>query len=143
MKKAQYTGIIQPVIGVSAHMGAALRHQHPLSLLRQSPGTHSAGIARAHDYCIISLRQGDPTFLLKFKFFAAPDFPVPPDKSSCRTGLTLELNRRIRTESMVKSPERLLKHRVTTVYHTFGIKKMKKHLNFYAASSPISAALRS
>ena len=37
----QNSGVVQAVIGVAAHVGAALQHQHPLAaVLRQPPGAH-------------------------------------------------------------------------------------------------------
>ena len=58
----QHTGIIQPVIGVAAHMGAALHHQNGFSLFGQSPGTHGAGVSGAYDQCVKFMLQGHSTF---------------------------------------------------------------------------------
>ena len=54
----EHPGAVQPVIGVAAHVGAALQHQRPLPPVRQGPGGHRAGVARAGDQHIKLLLQG-------------------------------------------------------------------------------------
>ena len=50
----EHPGLVQAVIGVAAHMGAALQHQYPpAAVLRQPPGAHRPGVARAHNESVV------------------------------------------------------------------------------------------